>query len=136
MAKLKVEIITPEQIAFNEEADFVVIPTVDGEIDVLPGHIPLMTLSQPGELKISKSGNLQYMAVGKGIIQVVDDTISILADMAVWEKDIDIGKAEEALQRAQEAMTKKDFSGFDGEASLQSYILKQTTMIRIKSRRS
>lgn len=135
MAKLKVEIITPEQVAFKEEADFVVMPTVDGEIDVLPGHIPLMTLAQPGELKVSKAGNLQYMAIGRGVIQVVDDTISILTDMAVWEKDIDIGKAEEALKRAEEAMAKKDFSGYDGEAALQAHISKQSAMIRVKSRR-
>ncbi|MDK3160324.1 ATP synthase F1 subunit epsilon [Kamptonema cortianum] len=135
MSRLKVEIITPEQIAFNEEADFVVMPTVDGEIDVLPGHIPLMTLAKPGELKVSKAGNLQYMAVGRGVIQVVNDTISILTDMAVWEHDIDIGQAEEALKRAEEAMKKKDFSGFDGEAALQAHIMKQTALIKVKSRR-
>jgi len=98
---LTLEIVTPEARVYSDTIDTVVIPTVDGEIGILPGHIPLLTQVADGELRVTKGGKDTYVVVGSGFAQVEGDKVSILAERAVNEDKIDEAAVEEALKRAQ-----------------------------------
>jgi len=60
MPTLKLEIVTPEKVAYSDDVDSVVLPAVEGEMGVLPMHIPLMTMIKPGELVVKKGSELRY----------------------------------------------------------------------------
>ena len=117
MASLQLEIVTPEQKVFAGEVQSVVIPTVQGEIQVLPGHDSLMAMLIPGELRIFTGSENKGMAVGEGFVEVTPLKISILSDMAIGEKDIDEEKTQEAVKRAEEALRSKTLVGEELEAT-------------------
>ena len=98
---LTLEIVTPEARVYSDTIDTVVIPTVQGEIGILPGHIPLLTQIASGELRVTKDGKEQFLAVGGGFAQVEGDKISVLAERAITEEKIDEKAVEEALKRAE-----------------------------------
>ena len=108
MATLKLEIVTPEARVYSETVDSVNIPTVDGEVGILPGHIPLVTQVDHGELRVTKGTTTQFLAVGGGFAQVSGDKVSILADSAIHEEKIDEHAVEAAMKRAEEALKGKD----------------------------
>ena len=70
---LLLEIVTPEKKVYSGNADSVVLPTVEGEIGVLPGHIPILTMLDPGELEVSVGVKIEYLAVDKGFAQIYGD---------------------------------------------------------------
>lgn len=98
---LTLEIVTPEARVYSDTIDTVVIPTVEGEIGILPGHIPLLTQVADGELRVTKEGREQLLAVGGGFAQIEGDKVSILAERAITADKIDEKAAEEALRRAE-----------------------------------
>ena len=102
MAELLLEIVTAERVVYSEEIDILVAPGVDGELGILPSHAPLLTMLNPGELRVVKNGEESFMAVSGGFLEVLGDKATILADTAEDVEDIDIDRAEAALQRAQE----------------------------------
>lgn len=98
---LTLEIVTPEARVYSDTVDTVVVPTLTGEIGILPGHIPLLTQVVSGELRILKDGKEHLLVVGKGFAQIESDKVSILAEQAITEEKIDEKAVEQALQRAQ-----------------------------------
>jgi F-type H+-transporting ATPase subunit epsilon len=102
------EIVTPESRVYSDTIDSVVIPTMDGEIGVLPGHIPLLTQVDSGELKVTKGDTTLFLAVSGGFAQIVADKVSVLAESAIEEEKIDEHAAETAMKRAEEALRAKD----------------------------
>ncbi len=117
--KLVLEIITPTKVILNEEVDEVTVPTVNGEISILPNHVDLLTKIKPGELIIHRSNKDELFAITGGFLEVSKNHINILADHAVRAADIEIAKAEQARERAQRAMkekaSEKDFAIADAE---------------------
>jgi F-type H+-transporting ATPase subunit epsilon len=101
---LTLEIVTPEARVYSDTIDTVVIPTTEGEIGILPGHIPLLTLVEHGELRVTKGGVESHVAVGTGFAQIEGDTVSILAEHAITAEKIDEGAVEAALKRAEEEL--------------------------------
>ncbi|HEX2099680.1 MAG TPA: ATP synthase F1 subunit epsilon [Candidatus Synoicihabitans sp.] len=101
---LTLEIVTPEARVFSDTIETVVIPTIDGEIGILPGHIPLLTQVADGELRITKNGRHEALVIGDGFAQIVGDKVSILAENAIEETKIDENAVETAMQRAQDAL--------------------------------
>ena len=99
---LIIEIVTPEARVFSATVDSVVIPTLTGEIGILPGHIPLMTQVVAGEIRLMKDGREQLLAVGKGFAEIESDKVSILAEHAITEEKINEKAVEEAMKRAQD----------------------------------
>ena len=97
MATLKLVIVTPDKLAYQGEVDSVVIPASEGEIGVLPMHLPLISQIKPGELVISKGGRKEHLAVGNGFVTVTQDTVNVLTDMAIEWENIDEGAAEAAV---------------------------------------
>lgn len=101
---LKLEIITPEKIVFSETVEGVVLPTESGEVGVLPGHIPLLTVVR--KLQASHQGKLDDIAVDKGFARVLGDTVSVLTEAAIDIEEIDIEEVEAAQKRAEIALQK------------------------------
>ena len=101
---LTLEIVTPEARVYSDVIETVVIPTVEGEIGILPGHIPLLTQVEAGELRVSKNGRTEYLAVGNGFAQIDGDKVSVLAESAIDETKIDEDAATKAQARAEEAL--------------------------------
>jgi F-type H+-transporting ATPase subunit epsilon len=98
---LTLDIVTPEARVYSDTIDTVVIPTSEGEVGILPGHIPLVAQVQDGELRVTKNGQTQFLAVGGGFVQVDGDHVSILAENAINEEKIDENAVEAALKRAE-----------------------------------
>jgi F-type H+-transporting ATPase subunit epsilon len=105
---LTLEIVTPEARVYSDVIETVVIPTVEGEIGILPGHIPLLTQVQAGELRVSKNGRTEYLAVGNGFAEIDGDKVSVLAESAIDEAKIDEDAAEKAQARAEEALRNRE----------------------------
>jgi len=105
---LTLEIVTPDARVYSDTIDTVVIPTVEGEIGILPGHIPLLTQIDHGELRVTKGSTVQFLAVGGGFAQISGDKVSVLAENAIQEEKIDAHAVENAMKRAEEALKGKD----------------------------
>lgn len=104
---LKLQIITPDALAYSEDVDMVTIPGVEGQMGVYPLHVPLMTQMVPGEIIVRKDNKDYFLAVGEGLIEIMGDHVSILTDMAIASEHIDEAKVEEARQRAQARLQEK-----------------------------
>ena len=132
---LRLEIVTPEQKTYSDDVDSVVIPGIEGELGIMPDHVPLMTQLTPGELRVLKGGEEIRLAVGEGFVEVCDNKVAILTDMAVAESDIDASAAEDAVRRAEEAM--RDNKLNDEEyARVKGSLQKSIALVRVKRRRS
>ncbi len=107
------EIITPEKKVYSSEVTEVVLPTLDGEVDILPGHQPLLTLLEPGEIQAVGANGREYLAVDKGFARVLGDTLSVLTEAAIDIKAIDIDQVEKAQRRAEAALKKARDEGHD-----------------------
>lgn len=105
---LTLEIVTPEDRVYSDTVDTVVIPTLEGEIGILPGHIPLLTQVADGELRVTKGSETKGLVVGSGFAQIDGDRVKILAEFAINEAQIDEKAAEKAMQRAEEALKGKE----------------------------
>ena len=133
MATLQLEIVTPERKEFSEEVEMVVIPGLEGELGVLPNHVPLMTTLKPGELTIVQNGECSYLAVGKGFAEITQDRVSILTDMAVKEREIDEMETEAAIERARKAMEER--LGKEEVATVEAALEKSLAKLHVKRRR-
>lgn len=101
---LILEIVTPEGKAYSDAVEHVVLPTEDGQIDVLPGHIPLLSIVQPGEVRVRRAGIEESLAVDKGFVRVLGNTVAILTEAAINVEEINLSEVEAAATRAQTAL--------------------------------
>ncbi len=97
---LHVEIITVESVIYSDDVDMVVAPGVEGSLGILPHHAPLFTMLQTGEAKVKKGADEQHLLISGGFLEVSNNRVTILADVAVRAEDIDVAAAEAARQRA------------------------------------
>jgi F-type H+-transporting ATPase subunit epsilon len=102
---IHVELVTQERKVFEEkEADMIVVPAVEGEMGVLPGHAPVLTTMGYGELVIRKEGAEERFAIYGGVVDVRPDKVVVLADLADSSFDLNVEKAQEARERAEKMM--------------------------------
>ncbi|MFZ9921060.1 MAG: F0F1 ATP synthase subunit epsilon, partial [Terrimicrobiaceae bacterium] len=134
IAMVRLEIVTPEAKTFSDNVDSVVIPGVEGELGVLPMHAPLMSLLEPGELRVMKNGEETRLAVGEGFVEVTQEKIAVLTDMAVKESDIDESAAEAAIKRAEEAMRNERLSD-EEQATTKAALMRSLALVKVKRRR-
>ena len=102
--KLHFEIITPDKVVFKDEIDSITLPTTEGEITILPHHIPLVAATKPGEITIKKDGTSHHIAVMKGFIENSGNHVRLMAEAAETSEEIDERRAEEARKRAEQAI--------------------------------
>ena len=101
---MRLEIITAEREVYADEVDIVVAPGVGGQLGILPRHAPLMTALQPGEIMVRKDGEPAYLAVTGGFMEVMGNTVTILASACEYSQEINEERATAAMARAQERL--------------------------------
>jgi F-type H+-transporting ATPase subunit epsilon len=97
-------VVSVERSLFEGDVDFIVAVGIEGELGILPGHAPLMTILKPGPLKITQGTEEQLLFVGGGFLEVLPDRVTVLADVAEHAEEISVERAEEARKRAQEKL--------------------------------
>ena len=139
MATLKLEILTPEGVAYSDDVEMVLLPAELGEMGVYPMHVPLMTRINPGELVVTKGSEKLHLAIGEGFAEITQARVCVLADMAVEEKLIDENAAEAAVERARaqikEAAEKGANVNEEEIAAVQVMLAKSLAQLKVKRRR-
>ena len=107
MATFRLDIVTAERAVYSGEVDMVIAPGVEGQLGILPHHAPLMTMFQPGELRIKKGGEEISLAISGGFLEARPDKVVVLADAAERADEIDVARAEAAKRRAQERLAER-----------------------------
>jgi len=131
---LTLEIVTPEGRVYSDTADSVVLPTAQGEIGILPGHIPLLTQLEEGELRVQKGSGVESLACGRGFAQIDGDHISVLAEQAINVAAIDEDAVENARQRAEEALKQKSTMSAEEADRLESVVRFAFAQLDLKRR--
>ena len=106
-AKFKLEVVTPDGVAYCDDVDMVTIPGSQGEMGVYPNHVPLMTQIVAGALIARKDSHDTLLVVGDGFAEITGDHVSILTDMAINAETVDDAKIEEARLRAEARLREK-----------------------------
>ena len=130
---LRLEIVTPDAVVYSEDVEMVTLPSVEGELGILPQHVPLMTQLVPGEIVVQRSGHDEFLAVGEGLVEVTGKRVAILTDMAIAADKIDEAKVEEARQRA-EARLREKISD-EEVASVNASLARSLAQLHVKRRR-
>ncbi|MEO8434213.1 MAG: F0F1 ATP synthase subunit epsilon [Pyrinomonadaceae bacterium] len=112
--KLQLEVVTPERRVVAEAVDAVTIPGLGGELGILPGHTPLISQLQTGVLSFTQGGAAQQLHVSGGFVEVKDDKVSVLAEVAERPEEIDAARARLQRERVEKQLsawtgTEEDF---------------------------
>jgi F-type H+-transporting ATPase subunit epsilon len=129
MATIHVDIVSAEGEIFSGEAAMVFAPAVMGELGIAPRHAPLLTTLKPGEVRVqTPNGEQQFFYVSGGAMEIQPHLVTVLADTAVRAKDLDEAAAQQAMQRAEEAL--KDRSGNIELAEAQAELARAAAQLR------
>ena len=107
---IHVDVVSAEEQIYSGEAEFVVLPGIEGELGVYPRHTPLFTQIRPGavRIKVPDKAEEEFVFVQGGFLEVQPTKVTVLADTAIRAHDLDEAKAIEAKRRAEEAMANQD----------------------------
>lgn len=129
---VKLEIVTPDGTVYSEDVEMVTLPVVEGQIGIMPRHVPLITQLVPGEMIVRKDGRESFVATGAGLIEVTANRVAILTDLAVPADRIDEAKAEEARQRAERRLREKLTA--EELAAVNASLTRSLVQLRVKRR--
>lgn len=104
---MHVSVITPEQTAYEGEATSLTVPTVTGELTILPHHIPLITTLAPGTLFIRSAEKEEVFAVSRGVLEVNGTSVRVLSDIADRAEDLEEAAIEKAKAEAEKLLSEK-----------------------------
>jgi F-type H+-transporting ATPase subunit epsilon len=110
------EIVTPASIVYTNEVEMVVAPTIDGEIGILPLHAPLVGVLKPGEVRVKTGDVVEWFAVSGGYVQVFQDKVIVLADDAEASSQIDVVRARQAKELAEQRLAELGGAGEETDA--------------------
>jgi F-type H+-transporting ATPase subunit epsilon len=130
---IRLEVVTPEATVYSEDVEMVTLPGVEGQMGVQPQHVQLMTQLVPGELIVRKGGRDEFMAVGEGLVEITNERVSIVTNMAIAVDKIDEAAAEEARQRAAARLREKLSS--EEIASVNATLARSLAQLNVKRRR-
>ncbi|MGE6760265.1 F0F1 ATP synthase subunit epsilon [Corallococcus interemptor] len=117
MAKLTVEIVTPEKRILSVQADEAIVPGGEGLFGVRPGHTPFLSLVEPGTLTLIEAGKQDRYFVAGGFVEVSNDKVLVLADAAEHVTGIDVASARRRMEEAQARL--KDLNAADARYALE-----------------
>lgn len=107
MGTITLRIITPDAVAMDTTVDSVVLPGLDGKLGVLAGHATMVTALDAGELRFKQGASETAMFVAGGFAEVRDNTLRVVTEASEQASDIDVARAEAALERAKERLMAK-----------------------------
>jgi F-type H+-transporting ATPase subunit epsilon len=120
---IQLEIVTPERLVVNDQAEYIEIPGKTGYLGVLPGHAPLITELAVGEISYRNAGQTKRLAVAWGFAEVLQNKVTILAETAEKAEEIDTARAEAAKKKAEAELQKAGPEGNkDAQAALERAI--------------
>lgn len=103
---IELDVVTPSRrVVVGAHVASVKLPASDGEVQILPGHTELITLLGPGILEFAEDGGTRKFAISYGFAEVRKNRVTVLAEAVEESKDIDKGRAKDALKRAEQAMS-------------------------------
>lgn len=105
--KLRFEVITPERVVLRDSVEFVAVPAIFGELGVLANHAPLVTGLKIGVVRYTKNDVRHALAISGGLMEVNNNRVTILADTAELQSEIDVTRAREAKERAEKRLREK-----------------------------
>lgn len=121
-------IITPDRMFYEGSVKMVEFDTVEGEVGILPGHIPMTFIIRPGVLTITEDAETKTAALHAGFAEVLQDRVTILAEIIEWPEEIDEGRAKEAKERAAERLR----TGDEGTDTVRAEIALRRALTRIE----
>jgi len=134
------EIVTPERIVYTNEVEMVIAPTVDGEIGILPLHVPLVTVLAAGELRVryNDGKDVEWFAISGGYLQIHEDKVIVLADNAQSASLIDVDRARAARKILEARMQElKETSADPADRDTCDYDLKWCeTQLKVAEKRA
>jgi F-type H+-transporting ATPase subunit epsilon len=130
---LKLEIVTPVEIAFSEDVEMVTLPAIEGQMGVYPDHVRVITQIEPGELIVQQNGQEKYLAVGEGLVEITGRCVSIVTDMAIAADKIDEAKVEEARARAAARLREKISD--EEVATVNASLVRSLAQLQVRRRR-
>lgn len=104
----KLKIIAPDRVFYEGEASFLELATSEGEVGIYKNHIPMTMVLVPGIVRITEGDEVKVAALHSGFVEVLQESITILAEIAEWPDEIDINRAKEAKIRAERRLEMKD----------------------------
>jgi F-type H+-transporting ATPase subunit epsilon len=129
--KIQFKIVTPERTVFEEAIDQATLPVADGEVTILPNHQSYIGALKPGTVMIKKEGEEIDMAVSGGFVEFNSNNLIVLADTAERAEEIDEKRAEEARQKAEEAMKRKEAMDDLEYAKVAAAVERATARLRV-----
>lgn len=131
---LELEIVTPDKKVVSDRAEEVQIPGLNGYLGILPGHAPLITELAVGEISYRRDGNTVNLSVAWGFAEVLPHKVTILAETAERAEEIDVKRAEEQRQRAEQHLKSGD-PNIDYERALNALRRAETRLAVVAKRR-
>ena len=124
--KIRLEIVTPERIVVSEDVDEVVLPGIEGEFGVLPGHIPFLTALKIGMLSYKSREKTEHLAVSWGYVEVAADSVKVLAETAEKATEIDLARAKIAQETAEKILVagKEDQGYSEAQVRLEKAVIR------------
>lgn len=104
---LLLRVITPDRVFYENRVKMVEFNTTEGEIGILPGHIPLTVIVKPGVLNITEADGEKVAALHSGFAEILPERVTILAEIIEWPEEIDEKRAEAAKERAEDRIRTK-----------------------------
>lgn len=133
---MQFEIITPDRTALSEEVEHVYLPGSLGEMGVLEQHASLITTLEPGELRYKPVGKPEvHIVVGTGFVQIENDHILMVTDLALEPSEIDETSVEKAIAAAQEALKLAEGMSREDQARFEANLAKQIAVLSFKRKR-
>ncbi len=105
--RFTIKVITPDRIFYEGEASMIEFNTTEGEIGVYPEHIPMTVIVSPGILRITEENEVKEAALHAGFAQILQDSVTILAEVVEWPEEIDEARAQAALDRAKDRIANR-----------------------------
>ena len=136
MSVMQVEIVGVQAPIFSGEAEMLFAPAVDGEVGILPNHMPFLTQLNSGEVVVRSSGEDTHFFITKGFLRVRNNKAVVLADTVVRAKDLDEAKIQEAKQRAENliATANSDFDVAKAESEVATAIAQLKLLNKLKGK--
>jgi F-type H+-transporting ATPase subunit epsilon len=140
-ARISLNIVTPESVAFQGEVESLVVPAVEGQLGILPGHAPLLAQLSPGVVKIREGEDVRFLSVSGGFVEVLQGQASLFAETAELGEDVDAERARQAAEKARAALQgagRNDQTWAEAEAALKRALvrLRASEMSRRRSARA
>lgn len=105
--KFTLKIITPDRVFYEDQVSMVEFNTIEGEVGIYKQHIPMTMIVSPGILTITQDGDIKEAALHAGFAEVLPEQVTILAEIIEWPTEIDLERAKESKERAEERIRQK-----------------------------